>query len=121
MPVDLYVGGGEHACLHLLYARFWHQVLHDCGVVSTPEPFAKLVCQGMILGPVEYTAHRCAESGEWVAPARPTAQPVRVEPAEVAKQGERLVLAAAPAVAVEAKAEKMSKSRGNVVNPDEIV
>ena len=50
MPVDLYVGGAEHAVLHLLYARFWHKVLFDIGVVSTPEPFLKLVHQGMILG-----------------------------------------------------------------------
>jgi leucyl-tRNA synthetase len=70
MPVDLYVGGAEHAVLHLLYARFWHKVLFDRGIVSTPEPFQKLVNQGMILG----------ENGE-----------------------------------------KMSKSRGNVINPDTIV
>lgn len=50
MPVDLYVGGAEHAVLHLLYARFWHKVLYDLGVVSTKEPFARLVSQGMILG-----------------------------------------------------------------------
>ncbi|MEE2786417.1 MAG: leucine--tRNA ligase [Myxococcota bacterium] len=50
MPVDLYVGGAEHAVLHLLYARFWHKVLYDLGHVSTPEPFMKLVHQGMILG-----------------------------------------------------------------------
>jgi leucyl-tRNA synthetase len=50
MPVDLYVGGAEHAVLHLLYARFWHKVLFDIGVVSTPEPFLKLVHQGTILG-----------------------------------------------------------------------
>mgnify|MGYP000114886431 CR=1 FL=1 len=70
MPVDLYVGGVEHATLHLLYARFWHKVLFDLGLVSTSEPFRKLVNQGMIL----------AEDGE-----------------------------------------KMSKSRGNVINPDDIV
>ena len=70
MPVDLYVGGVEHATLHLLYARFWHKVLFDCGLVSTKEPFQKLVNQGMILG----------ENGE-----------------------------------------KMSKSRGNVVNPDTVI
>jgi leucyl-tRNA synthetase len=70
MPVDLYVGGAEHAVLHLLYARFWHKVLFDYGYVSMPEPFQKLINQGMILG----------ENGE-----------------------------------------KMSKSRGNVVNPDEVV
>src|SRR5690606_17956831 len=52
MPVDLYVGGAEHAVLHLLYARFWHKVLFDCGVVKHPEPFQKLVHQGMILGMV---------------------------------------------------------------------
>ena len=50
MPVDLYVGGAEHAVLHLLYARFWHKVLYDCGFVSTKEPFQRLVNQGMILG-----------------------------------------------------------------------
>ena len=52
MPVDLYVGGAEHAVLHLLYARFWHKVLYDIGVVTTKEPFRKLVSQGMILGEV---------------------------------------------------------------------
>ncbi len=55
MPVDLYVGGAEHAVLHLLYSRFWHKVLFDRGLVSTVEPFQKLVNQGMILGEVEYT------------------------------------------------------------------
>jgi leucyl-tRNA synthetase len=70
LPVDLYVGGAEHSVLHLLYALFWHKVLYDCGVVSTEEPFQRLVHQGMILG----------ENGE-----------------------------------------KMSKSRGNVVNPDDII
>jgi leucyl-tRNA synthetase len=70
MPVDLYIGGAEHAVLHLLYARFWHKFLFDIGYVSTKEPFKKLVNQGMILG----------EDGQ-----------------------------------------KMSKSRGNVVNPDKVV
>ena len=69
-PVDLYVGGAEHAVLHLLYARFWHKVLYDLGLVPTKEPFMKLVNQGMILG---------------------------------------------------SNHEKMSKSKGNVVNPDDIV
>src|SRR5712671_360343 len=68
--VDLYVGGTEHAVLHLLYARFWHKVLFDLGYVSTPEPFYKLVNQGLILG----------EDGQ-----------------------------------------KMSKARGNVVNPDDMI
>ena len=75
LPVDLYVGGAEHAVLHLLYSRFWHKVLFDRGHVSSPEPFHKLVNQGMILGEPD-------ESG---------------------------------------KAEKMSKSRGNVINPDDVV
>ncbi|MBX4150033.1 MULTISPECIES: leucine--tRNA ligase [Paenibacillus] len=70
LPVDLYIGGVEHAVLHLLYARFWHKVLYDLGVVDTKEPFQKLVNQGMILGNNN---------------------------------------------------EKMSKSRGNVINPDDIV
>ena len=70
LPVDVYVGGAEHAVLHLLYARFWHKVLYDIGVVSSKEPFIKLHNQGMILG----------EDGE-----------------------------------------KMSKSRGNVINPDDVV
>ncbi|MDG1898136.1 MAG: leucine--tRNA ligase [Fuerstiella sp.] len=70
MPVDLYIGGAEHAVLHLLYSRFWHKVLFDRGHVSMVEPFQKLVNQGMILG----------ENGE-----------------------------------------KMSKSRGNVINPDDVV
>ena len=70
LPVDLYIGGVEHAVLHLLYARFWHKVLYDVGVVPTKEPFQKLFNQGMILG-----------------------------------EGN----------------EKMSKSKGNVVNPDDIV
>ena len=58
MPVDLYVGGAEHAVLHLLYSRFWHKVLFDRGLVSTPEPFQKLVNQGMILGETEYTGYQ---------------------------------------------------------------
>ncbi len=70
MPVDLYIGGSEHAVLHLLYARFWHKVLFDLGYVSTPEPFGALFNQGMILG----------EDGV-----------------------------------------KMSKSRGNVINPDDMI
>ena len=70
LPVDLYIGGAEHAVLHLLYSRFWHKVLYDCGVVKTKEPYQKLFNQGMILG----------EDGT-----------------------------------------KMSKSRGNVINPDVVV
>jgi leucyl-tRNA synthetase len=104
LPVDLYVGGSEHAVLHLLYARFWHKALYDAGAVSTPEPFMKLVHQGMILGELEFTVN-----GE------------RVAEDQVEKQGDRFVLRSDPTVTVEARAYKMSKSRGNVVNPDEIV
>lgn len=67
LPVDLYVGGAEHAVLHLLYSRFWHKVLFDRGLVSTPEPFHKLVNQGMILGEPELTGYRTtAPSGSGV-------------------------------------------------------
>src|SRR5262249_13535624 len=55
MPIDLYVGGAEHAVLHLLYARFWHKVLYDLGLVSTVEPFARLLNQGLIQG----KSYRC--------------------------------------------------------------
>ncbi|MCS6852180.1 MAG: leucine--tRNA ligase [Gemmataceae bacterium] len=104
MPVDLYVGGAEHAVLHLLYARFWHKVLYDRGYVSTPEPFQKLVNQGMILGEMEFT----------VGDRRYTED-------EVEKRGDVFVLKADPTVRVEARAYKMSKSRGNVINPDQVV
>lgn len=70
MPVDLYVGGAEHAVLHLLYARFWHKVLHDLGVVGAPEPFQRLVSQGMILGETEYSVYRDAE-GRYTQPEAP--------------------------------------------------
>jgi len=130
MPVDLYVGGSEHAVLHLLYARFWHKVLYDAGVVSTPEPFKKLVHQGMILGELEYTAY-VAEDGTYVSADRVeggrdtvSGRPVtakRIGEADVEKRGDRFVLRAKPDVFVDARAHKMSKSRGNVVNPDEIV
>src|SRR5205807_6564219 len=66
MPVDLYVGGAEHAVLHLLYSRFWHTVLYDRGHVHTAEPFVKLVNQGMILGDMEFTAWK--QNGAWIQP-----------------------------------------------------
>ena len=135
MPVDLYVGGAEHAVLHLLYARFWHKVLYDRGLVSTPEPFQRLVNQGMILGEMEFTGYRVAD-GTWLsasevvegADGRPSArttgapvEAVKLDPAQVEKQGEAFVLKADRSVRVESRAYKMSKSRGNVVNPDEVV
>jgi leucyl-tRNA synthetase len=130
MPVDLYVGGSEHAVLHLLYARFWHKVLYDAGVVSTPEPFQRLIHQGMILGEMEFTAY-ISEDGTFV-PANQveegsvttTGEPVRarrVDEERVEKRGDTWVIKDAPQIQVDARAHKMSKSRGNVVNPDEVV
>jgi leucyl-tRNA synthetase len=122
MPVDLYIGGAEHAVLHLLYSRFWHKVLFDRGHVSCPEPFGRLVNQGMILGEVEFTGYRAAKGG-WVS-AEKRAEgdtPARVPADQVEKQGEHFVLRDAPTIRVESRAYKMSKSRGNVVNPDQVV
>ena len=101
MPVDLYVGGAEHGVLHLLYARFWHKVLYDIGVVSTPEPFQRLFNQGMILAP----SYRDA-AGRYVDPSQvedPDGQPH------------------AAGVPLVRQVEKMSKSRFNVINPDAVV
>ena len=104
MPVDLYVGGAEHADLHLLYARFWHKVLFDLGLVSTDEPFRKLVNQGMILG-ISYKDPR----GVLV----PTNEVDLSDP-----QHPRRVSDGAPLVEFPAK---MSKSLKNVVNPDDVI
>jgi len=113
MPVDLYIGGAEHAVLHLLYARFWHKVLFDCGLVSTSEPFHKLVNQGIILGEMEF--HR---EGDEVDGIR---EMIAVAADEVEKKGSGWVLKSDPSVKVTGRAYKMSKSRGNVVNPDDVV
>jgi leucyl-tRNA synthetase len=124
MPVDLYVGGAEHAVLHLLYARFWHKVLYDRGHVHTPEPFQRLVNQGMILGEMEFSGWK--RKGQWTAPpseGEGTAgyERIKLREDQVEKKGDAFVLAADPRVRVEARAYKMSKSRGNVINPDEVV
>ncbi|MFM7245772.1 MAG: class I tRNA ligase family protein, partial [Planctomycetaceae bacterium] len=89
MPVDLYIGGAEHAVLHLLYSRFWHKVLYDRGHVSRPEPFGKLVNQGMILGEMEFTGYRSTKGG-WVSAERRSADDVaaKIGPDQVEKQGE---------------------------------
>ena len=103
MPVDLYIGGAEHAVLHLLYARFWHKVLFDLGFVSTPEPFMKLVNQGMILG----TSYK---DGRGVLV--PTDQ-VEFTPGGPVRRSDGEKLTEFPA--------KMSKSLRNVVNPDDVI
>ena len=103
MPVDLYVGGAEHAVLHLLYARFWHKVLFDVGAVSTPEPFQRLVNQGMILG-ISYKNARGV--------VIPNNQVEFKDDVPYDKEsGEQLT--SFPA--------KMSKSLRNVVNPDDVI
>jgi len=103
MPVDLYIGGAEHAVLHLLYSRFWHKVLYDAGYVSTKEPFKKLFNQGMILA---YSYQD--KNGKYY-------YPYQVEQ----KDGQWFVKGTD--IPVETKIEKMSKSRYNVVNPDEVI
>lgn len=121
MPVDLYVGGAEHAVLHLLYARFWHKVLYDIGAVSTPEPFHRLVSQGMILGELEYSVYRSPD-GAYCQEGDAGAQPTRVPASDVEPAtGGAYSLRGEPGVRVYARAHKMSKSRGNVVNPDVVV
>ena len=87
LPVDLYVGGAEHAVLHLLYARFWHKVLYDIGVVSTKEPFHKLVSQGMILGEMEFTVPREA-AGTLLLSDRSGRDILKLLPEEVTKKGD---------------------------------
>jgi len=135
MPIDLYVGGAEHAVLHLLYSRFWHKVLFDRGHVSTPEPFRKLVNQGMILGEMEYTGYQ-TDDGVWIGASevaddedgnailKKTGQPVKsvkLTADQIEKKGEGFVLKGQPGIRIESRAYKMSKSRGNVINPDNVV
>ena len=122
MPVDLYVGGAEHAVLHLLYARFWHKVLFDRGHVHTPEPFGRLVNQGMILGEMEYTGYK--NNAQWISAIKDIPEhweSVRLNEDRIEKQGDFFVLKENPKIRVDARAYKMSKSRGNVINPDEVV
>jgi leucyl-tRNA synthetase len=134
MPVDLYVGGAEHAVLHLLYARFWHKVLFDRGYVSTSEPFRKLVNQGMILGqpkyyltkkPVSETPisadeidYNIGDEPELGLEAAYVEEEVPEENVDHRRDGPYLKDTKLKLTAV---AEKMSKSRGNVVNPDQVV
>ncbi|RJP41147.1 MAG: leucine--tRNA ligase [Phycisphaerales bacterium] len=103
-PVDLYVGGAEHAVLHLLYARFWHKALYDLGYVCRAEPFAKLFNQGMI----QAFAYRNAR-GSLIGPDR------------VAHRGEDQFFDSQTGEPLTRIVAKMSKALNNVVNPDEIV
>jgi leucyl-tRNA synthetase len=121
LPVDLYVGGAEHAVLHLLYSRFWHKVLYDRGHLPCPEPFQKLVNQGMILGEMEFLSYR--RGNVWIKATGDTsgAEAVRLNEDQVEKKGDGFVLKEAPEIRVEARAHKMSKARGNVINPDDVV
>jgi leucyl-tRNA synthetase len=135
LPVDLYVGGAEHAVLHLLYSRFWHKVLYDRGHVPTPEPFTRLVNQGMILGEMEYAGFK--KDGQWRSATQvdhPESTPpwdektgersierVKLEESQVEKHGDVFVLKENPKIRIDARAYKMSKARGNVINPDDVV
>jgi leucyl-tRNA synthetase len=137
--VDLYVGGTEHAVLHLLYARFWHKVLFDLGCVSTPEPFFKLVNQGLILGELEFYLFRdkngepigvegikdITDVGSTLVGKDITGVEIvahKIENNKVEKRGPWFCLKDLPYdVRVETRCFKMSKSRGNVVNPDDIL
>jgi len=141
MPVDLYVGGAEHAVLHLLYARFWHKVLYDLGLVHTKEPFQKLLNPGMILGhSYRYWDDNVSDAPGAAARRYASTEVERVEERALARDGgrevkERWVRAPEvrwgddglpyhpqqPDLVLEEVTEKMSKSRGNVVNPDEVI
>jgi leucyl-tRNA synthetase len=163
LPVDLYVGGAEHAVLHLLYARFWHKVLFDRGHVSTCEPFQKLVNQGMILGEMEFheiVYHQSFEDDAATIPVSEadiddsenqeeayTQETVPFEKIEFRskkpflvgtdielsqEEGDRVdpqdvevrdgkYFRKGTVHEVSARSHKMSKSRGNVINPDDVV
>lgn len=104
MPVDLYVGGAEHAVLHLLYARFWHKVLYDLGIVNTSEPFKRLVNQGMI------TSFAYQRKDKTLVPVD-----------EVEESSPDTYVEKATGETLERVIAKMSKSLKNVINPDEII
>jgi leucyl-tRNA synthetase len=103
MPVDLYIGGAEHAVLHLLYSRFWHKVLYDLGIVSTDEPYKRLFNQGMILA-FAYEN----ETGAKVAADQVEERDGKFYSTETGREVRQIVA-------------KMSKSLKNVVNPDDVV
>ncbi|MEO6776770.1 MAG: leucine--tRNA ligase [Kofleriaceae bacterium] len=124
MPVDLYVGGAEHAVLHLLYARFWHKVLFDAGLVSTKEPFQRLVNQGMVhkgsfhdpvnrkhysFDEVEDRSHKIVDG-----------KPLDPKTDNLGRLSQGDWYAKGTEIKLETKLDKMSKSRYNVVNPDDM-
>ena len=117
MPVDLYVGGNEHAVLHLLYARFWHKVLFDAGLVSTKEPFQRLFHQGMI----HNTSFKDAR-GKYHGPDEVETPGGGVDPSRdnFARISAATWYVKGTSDVVETKLDKMSKSRYNVVNPDDM-
>ena len=136
MPVDLYIGGAEHAVLHLLYSRFWHKVLFDLGYVSTNEPFKKLVNQGMVLGNSAFI-HRKIDSKIYVSSELARnykTQRIHIDISYVNEKNELDLTLLKNKNAefedssfefksnfyVDREVEKMSKSKYNVVNPDDI-
>ncbi len=136
MNVDLYVGGAEHAVLHLLYARFWHKVLYDLGLVSTVEPFQKLLSPGMIQGKsYRYLGEEAEEGSKYYSSADVRYEgetPVHVgsgrelrelwvDPKEVRWADPERPLAPDIDIDLEEVIERMAKSRGNVVNPNEVI
>jgi leucyl-tRNA synthetase len=140
MPVDLYVGGAEHAVLHLLYARFWHKVLYDLKLVHTAEPFQRLLNPGMILGysyrhydddttddrgaEVHSYSYREVEESDGGARHRATGRELKARwtrSEDVRWVDGRPLHPEIDGLELEQVTEKMSKSRGNVVNPDEVI
>ena len=137
MPVDLYIGGAEHAVLHLLYSRFWHKVLYDLGYVNTSEPFKKLVNQGMILGRSNFI-YRIKDSNKYVSyNLRKNYEYTKLHVDVNLVENDRLDINKFINSSKEYKnaefvlegkdylcgfeTEKMSKSKSNVVNPDSII
>ena len=142
LPVDLYVGGAEHAVLHLLYSRFWHKVLFDRGHVHCAEPFQRLVNQGMILGETDYHVpaavyekHRSAidalkleivrvkDDDEEICILRNPSAPGQFSPLtedQISKEHGKTLLKGT-SIELVGRADKMSKARGNVINPDDVV